>query len=39
MEDMLSGTLKENVIEEGETKKNFKKGKRLYMKESYKDNL
>ena len=42
-EDMLSGALKENVIEEGETKEELQKGKRmkvrrLYMKESYKDN-
>ena len=39
-EDMLSRALKENVIEEGETKKEFTRDEgRLYMKESYKDNL
>ena len=45
-EDMLSGALKENVTEEGETKEKFTKRKRdekkkrtLYMNESYKENL
>ena len=43
-EDMLSGALKENVIEQGETRRNSQKGKgmkerRLCIKESYKDNL
>ena len=44
-EDMLSGALNENVVDEGETKEEFIKAKkemrerRLYMKESYKDNL
>ena len=38
-EDRLSGALKENVIDEGETKEEFTKWKRLYLKESYKDNL
>ena len=42
-EDMLSGALNENGIEEEETKEETTKRKRderrLYMKESYKDNL
>ena len=43
-EDMLSGALKENVIEDGETKKEFTKRKRmkerrLCMMESYKEHL
>ena len=40
-EDMLSGALKENVIEEGQTKVEFTKRKsderRLYIKVTYKE--